>query len=143
MKVKKPTLFQQKVALGANYPDGKCNITGQRLSWLARIRPTPISQEYHVRLIWEIGKPPKVWVFGDELQRLDDPDFPHKYGIDKKEKMVWLCLYRYEEFTSSKFLSNTIIPWTIEWLYFYEIWLATGEWCGGGEHPPEGEPKVE
>ena len=53
--------------------------------------------------------------------------------------MVQICLYRHREFTKDKFLANTIIPWTVEWLYFYEIWLATGEWCGGGEHPGESE----
>jgi hypothetical protein len=74
---------------------------------------------------------------------LDDPAFPHKFDIDEEKKMVRLCLYRYQEFNSYKYLSKTIIPWTVEWLYFYELWLATGEWCGGGEHPREGEKKDE
>ena len=50
-------------------------------------------------------------------------------------KMVRICLYRYSEFNVYKLLADTIIPWTVEWLYFYELWLATGEWLGGGEHP--------
>lgn len=29
-------------------------------------------------------------------------------------------------------LGRTIVPWTIEWLFYYEIWLGIGEWCGGG-----------
>ena len=82
---------------------------------------------------------PKVWVSGEDLQKIDDEDFPHNYGIDSENNMVQICLYRYREFTKDKFLANTIIPWTVEWLYFYEIWLATGEWCGGGEHPSESE----
>jgi len=52
------------------------------------------------------------------------------------------CLDRYCIFNKSKYLSLTIIPWTIEWLYFYKIWLATGEWCGGGEHPANNKPKI-
>lgn len=40
-------------------------------------------------------------------------------------------------------IANTIIPWTIEWLYYYELWLATGEWLGGGDHPEIGKPKTE
>lgn len=75
------------------------------------------------------------------MQNLDSPDFPHKYEIDADKNMVRICLYRYREFNTYKFLSKTIIPWTIEWLYFYEIWLATGEWCGGGEHPNTGDVK--
>ena len=35
----------------------------------------------------------------------------------------------------NKLIANTIIPWTVEWLYYYELWQATGEWLGGGEHP--------
>ena len=42
----------------------------------------------------------------------------------------------------TKLISNTIIPWTIEWLYFYELWLATGEWLGGGEHVDSGFSKT-
>ena len=29
-------------------------------------------------------------------------------------------------------LAWTIIPWLLEWLVEYEVWLVTGEWCGGG-----------
>jgi hypothetical protein len=31
-------------------------------------------------------------------------------------------------------LAMTVIPWISEWLYFYELWLVTGEWLGGGTH---------
>ncbi len=142
LKTKKIPLIQQAVALRAAYPKGECDIEKRKkLFWRGKIRPTPISQEYTVSLTWEPGWSPKVWVIGDELQKLDNPDFPHIFEINIEKKMVRLCLYRHQEFSSYKYLSKTIIPWTIEWLYFYEIWLATGEWCGGGEHPREGEKK--
>ena len=32
-------------------------------------------------------------------------------------------------------LATTIVPWCSEWLFYYELWLATGEWLGGGVHP--------
>jgi hypothetical protein len=32
-------------------------------------------------------------------------------------------------------IADTIIPWTSEWLFFYELWLASGEWHGGGHDP--------
>jgi hypothetical protein len=31
-------------------------------------------------------------------------------------------------------LAKTIIPWIYDWLFHYEIWLATGDWTGGGIH---------
>ncbi len=69
------------------------------------------------------------------MKKLDDPNFPHNYGVDVAKKKVEICLFRYKEFTNSMLLSNTVIPWAIEWLFYYEIWLTTGEWQGGGEHP--------
>ena len=30
---------------------------------------------------------------------------------------------------------DTTIPWTSEWLIYYEIWRATGDLYGGGEAP--------
>ena len=30
-------------------------------------------------------------------------------------------------------IADTIVAWTCEWLIHYEIWLATGEWHGGGD----------
>ena len=32
-------------------------------------------------------------------------------------------------------IANTTLPWTAEWLFFYELWLVTGEWDGGGHWP--------
>lgn len=128
-------LFDQMMALRAAYPSASCELRNGVLSWFGKVRPTPLSREYNVLLTYKDSKVPKVWVVGEELQKLGDADFPHKYDVDPENNMVRICLYRYREFSKDKFLANTIIPWTVEWLYFYEIWLATGTWCGGGEHP--------
>ena len=32
-------------------------------------------------------------------------------------------------------LTESYIPWAIEWTEFYELWLLTGTWYGGGVHP--------
>ncbi len=56
-----------------------------------------------------------------------------------------LCLYhpRYHEWDPSDRIDSTILPWTSEWLYFYETWVITGgEWLGEGEHPQRKKPKV-
>lgn len=131
---RKIRLFDQMMTLRAAYPSASCELRNGTLFWFGKVRPTPLSREYNVSLTYSNSQVPKVWVIGEELQKIDDPDFPHKYDIDVENNMVQICLYRYREFTREKFLANTIIPWTVEWLYFYEIWLATGTWCGGGEH---------
>jgi hypothetical protein len=140
LKPKEVTVYKQKVALGAAYPEAKSSIIGRKtLVWGGKIRPSPFSKEYKVVLTWIPEQPPNVWIIGDELERLDDPSFPHIYHIDVERKMVRICLYRHQEFNQYTFIANTIIPWAKEWLYFYEMWLATGNWLGGGEHPSEGE----
>lgn len=140
-KGKDITLSNQAIALKASYPSATCTICKNTLLWRGKVRPSPLSREYSVQMTYKLRRTPCVWVFGNELQKLDNPNFPHHYEIDAEKQRVEICLYRYKEFSSSKFLSKTIIPWTVEWLYFYEIWLATGEWCGGGEHPGVGQRK--
>lgn len=135
-KSKKPSLAQQKATLCKLFPKSECKIFKGKLIWKSKVRPTQLSREYNIELIYENSNSPEVYVVGDELQNLESKDFPHKYGIDIQNKRVKLCLYRYhKEFSGEKLLSETIIPWAIEWLYYYEIWLVTGTWNGGGEHP--------
>jgi hypothetical protein len=35
-------------------------------------------------------------------------------------------------------IANTIVPWSVLWLFYFEDWLCTGEWSGGGVHPEQG-----
>lgn len=129
-------LVQQMISLNRLYKDSKCFIKRNTLYWYGRICPTPLSRTYSVKIIFSYYQPIEVLIYGDELQKLDSIDFPHKYHIDLEKKIIKICLYRYNyEFSKYKFISNTIIPWIVEWLYYYEIWLSTNEWLGGGEHP--------
>jgi len=34
-------------------------------------------------------------------------------------------------------IDQTIVPWAVLWLFYYEEWLVSDRWKGGGEHPPE------
>lgn len=61
-----------------------------------------------------------------KLRALPDSDIPHRF------KDGCLCLHLNGEWDSTMLISETIIPWTAEWLLHYELWLATGEWHGGG-----------
>jgi hypothetical protein len=33
------------------------------------------------------------------------------------------------------------VPWAYLWLFYFEHWLATDEWQGGGKHPGEDDAK--
>jgi hypothetical protein len=48
-----------------------------------------------------------------------------------------LCLYDWREqsWQNKWHLHETIIPWTAEWLVFYELFLLTGVWHGKSADP--------
>lgn len=101
------------------------------LSWKGKIRPTPLSDEYTIYLKLE-KKKIEVRVTDPKKLKLHPGEerLPHVYSTPKQI----LCLFYPDgkEWNSGKLISDSILPWTSEWLYFYEIWLITGEWKGGG-----------
>lgn len=91
-----------------------------------------MSQEYRIKVLYKLDEPPKVWVLSPVLvNRSEHEPIPHVYPGPRP------CLYLpYSgEWAPDRFIADTIIPWTSLWLYYYEVWHATGEWVGGGEHP--------
>lgn len=102
--------------------------------WQGGLTPTALSDTYRVRIGYRSGTSPEVSVIEPRLRRRDETEpIPHTYIGD------YLCLYRpkYREWLPTLFIADTIVPWTSLWLYYYEVWHATGEWLGGGEHPVE------
>lgn len=130
------SLAVQQCLLIKRYPESTCYIKNNVLTWLGKIRPTAVSRIYEVKICYKQGYMPKVIVFGDNLKMLDESDFPHKFRINQEKKEVEICLYMFDEFNGSSVIADTIVIWAQEWLYFYEIWLCTGEWHGGGHGSP-------
>lgn len=128
-------LIDQLVAIRLKYPESSACIKQGVLRWSGYLKPTPLSRVYHVLVNYKMKERPVVTLIGDNIQGLDRQDFPHHFYKDCTQKRVDLCLHLAYEFNSGMLISDTIIPWAVEWLYFYEIWLATGTWCGGGKHP--------
>jgi len=116
-----------------SYPSSKINFNKNSFTWSANVKPTALSNEYNLIIKYSLNDYPDVWVEGENLGKLDE--IPHKYEIDKERNMVRVCLYFPGQWDKTKYISTTIVPWAVEWLYFYEVWIATGEWCGGGVHP--------
>lgn len=97
------------------------------------IQPIPYSRTYSVQLFFSSKNIPEVWVY-NIVNNGDKRSIPHIYCANSEKSKVKICLYypKFNEFTSKKWLSKTIIPWTIEWLMHYELWQFTNEWHGGG-----------
>lgn len=94
-------------------------------------------QVYRIEILYRVGYPPEIRVLSPALIRLpenSEGSLPHVYGRDSDPT---LCLYdsATDEWDESMHLSQTIVPWSADWLACYELWLMTGRWTGGGRHP--------
>ncbi len=131
-KKKKISLLHQMHAIRENYPlTETISINALQLIWIGYLKPTPLSETYKVKVIYELGDSPKTWVLDPPLRKRGTEDIPHMYSQER------LCLFLPGEgsWRSDKYIAGTIIPWISEWLYFYEMWHVTGKWLGGGIHP--------
>ena len=135
-KIKPLPIGVQAMSIKHMFTDGKVNTMHDRqLTWTHTISPSPLGGIYKVKLVYHLTQSPKIFVVTPKPLALakGKTKLPHCY--DQKQQR--LCLYYPDgaEWNKAMLLSNTVIPWTYEWLYHYEIWLGTGEWTGGGVHP--------
>ena len=121
---------------------GSINLKKHYFKVFALIRPTISSSTYQVKFEYQGGRIPQVWVCGLLSKGTSSSEIPHKFSVDEKKNQVHICLFRtkYSEFDRQSSLSKNIIPWTCEWLHFYELYLITGNWYGNGE-PPNGKKR--
>lgn len=127
----------QQAALKRQFPDSFSRIKRGELVWRGRLTPTPVSAMYTVQIEYRLSKNPDVTVCEPQLQDRDGERPPHLYRRCPRNPRDRLCLYlpSANEWHGGMLLADTVVPWASEWLLYYEIWLATGEWCGGGIHP--------
>ncbi len=93
----------------------------KEIYWVGELQPTPTSQKYRIKIIHH-PYTPQVFIVDPEVVSFA----PHRYSDSS------LCLYHPNDnsFDGETLISDTIIPWTSEWLYFYEAWLDEGVWWG-------------
>lgn len=122
---------QQKGILIKDYPNGVFkNISFNKWEWIYQLQPTEGSPFYSFKLVYDDIRP-RIYIL-DLLERVDgNLELPHVWN-DKKQE---ICLYYpiYKEWTHYNKIS-IFVPWVSEWLYYYELWLVTGTWYGGGIH---------
>lgn len=104
------------------------------LIWNLDVRPSPFGRLYKVRIRYRSADSPEVVVVSPDLNELaDGRHLPHVYST----KPVRLCLFdpQTAEWSPGASIADTIVPWTYEWLFYFEEWLVSDEWKGGGRHP--------
>jgi hypothetical protein len=131
------TAAEQFVNLRANpICPGAGTVRAGSLMWQFTARPTPLSRLYTLRLAYQQGGKPNVYVIEPDLAELaGGRRLPHVY----QQRPPRLCLYlpRAREWDPAMRIDQTVVPWAVLWLFYFEEWLTSDEWKGGGEHPPE------
>lgn len=144
------TLDQQISDMAEILPNWICERIDERTaSWEGVLRP--YKSEYLVRiehtvplvieyqsLLWS---QPLIEVLEPRLQRQKDAEdgpLPHVYWTHPRVDRPgpFLCVFDAEarEWTLSDPLSKTTVPFALNWLQSYEVWLATKKWLGLGRH---------
>lgn len=139
------SLLVQAGTLKSRFPDSVIFRNKEKsLSWICTLRPTSLSWDYTVKLEYMRGKGVKAYVIDPKPLPLAEGkvELPHTYSTPNQQ----LCLFYsgYHEWHPGLLFTKTIVPWIVEWLYFYEIWLGGNGWQGGGiEHCEDGAEIVE
>lgn len=119
-------LIREKKLIENNFDFIICTIKKDNLVCEGICKPTQRTIAYKIRIIYDGKKSPKVYIIDPVINYNDDI---HMYPSDNS-----LCLYHSSDMIwdhRKHHLFDTIIPWTMEWFVFYEIYLITGKW----EHP--------
>lgn len=123
------SLVREADLLKKRFPSGHVNLRRGTLRWRCTLQPSEISQNYRIHLTYASLASPRVVVRDPRLVPDTNGHLPHVYSDGS------LCLYEPGEWKHGDSLASTIVPWTCEWLFFYEFWLALGVWLGsGGDH---------
>jgi hypothetical protein len=135
-KPRAANLARQLVWLQAGASCGEGSLRRSRLLWRVTVQPGALTATYRIEISYRLGERPRVFVLEPGLRTLDGKGAPHRFEDGS------LCLNVHGEWRPDMSLATTILPWAVEWLLHYEVWLATGEWQGGGvSHGPQ--PKTE
>lgn len=129
---------QQSVRLTNAFPTFKQVARGNPFVWEGTIQPTALSASYRVRITYFHERRPLVDVLSPKLvPREEGGRIPHTFRPGR------ICLHMPGAWDSTMYIHQTIVPWTSLWLYYYEMWHATGEWLGGGHESSSPKDKDE
>lgn len=140
------TLEEQVAAMRSAWPAFTAERRGDRSAiWRGQLKPFLLRYDveitYRVPTVVErldpLRQQPLVRVLSPRLKHRPghvEGSLPHVYWDDATHPA--LCLFDHEtnEWTPCRLLSETTVPWALDWLGCYEGWRATGEWTGGGRH---------
>jgi hypothetical protein len=124
------TPAQQGYFLTLAFPDFRVATARNQLRCTGVLQPSAMSDAYTVHLEYDVPDRPRVHVLQPELRLAKGrTKLPHVFPGNE------LCLHLSTDWRPDQKISEFVVPWISVWLYFYEVWLVTGEWLGGGHQP--------
>jgi hypothetical protein len=128
MDSKKENLEFHAKGLISKFPDSECTITKDVLTWRGKLTPDYFSRAYDIEIVYKAFTRPIIRVSLIGMEIPVQKNEIHMYDDHDSS----LCLFDNEkkEWKPNMALAKSIVPWTCEWLYFYEIWLITRRWLG-------------
>ena len=137
------SIDEQIAAMKATWPQfaaRRVDRRSQAARWVGSVRPQ--YSKYVLGILYQVGGFPEVRVISPVLIRMPgnpEGELPHVYPPADDPT---LCLFdpREDEWAPTMTLARTTVPWALDWLACYELWLMTGRWTGGGRHAEPGAP---
>lgn len=134
-----PTLAQRALELnGLALPGAHLTFQGGKtLRYHFQIAPGNFGRLYQcVLVVTPDARRPDLIVLGPDLHVLaEGKKLPHTYPHVGKGSKLCLWWPKGRDWIPQMKFADTYIPWTAEWLFYFEDWLFTGDWAGGGVHP--------
>lgn len=139
---------EQDAAIRRLFPDFRLTAATDWIGvWEGPVRPA--SKTYTIRIVFFRRRFFDGWYLSNHYVTvhvvdpligklmLDGDDLPHIYWNDRAPFWPALCLWDPDEmyWDPEMTIATTIIPWTSEWLLFFEYWQISGEFLGPGRHP--------
>jgi hypothetical protein len=124
--VRSLTTAQQAFWLRSVFPEAKMRLGQRDLTWIGDLRPSELSDPYTTKIEYRLGQYPTVRILKPAIT--DAGEFvPHSYDNGT------LCVHNDRQWQPSMLIVDTFLPWTVEWLWHWEIFQPTGEWFGDGD----------
>ncbi|WP_455586458.1 hypothetical protein [Bacteroides sp.] len=135
MVTKRPfTPIQQLGLLKHEFPLSIGSVERGTMVWKCEFTPSVLSDTYMLKIVFSAGNFPRTYIVSPKPLPLAEgaKRLPHTYNYSNGKQQLCLFLPSANEWDSSMLISETIVHWAVQWMYFYEIWVSTGIWMGGG-----------
>ena len=134
MENKTITPIQQFNILRHEFPESTGSVHCGTMRWFGEFTPSALSDTYKLKITYKLGQTPKVYIVSPKPLPLAEgvKRLPHTYNYSNGKQQLCLFFPKAGEWKPYMPIATTIVHWAVQWMYYYEIWVTTGTWMGGG-----------